>query len=347
MQDSLPSARATTPSQQIVYRPPRLRRWSAGVVETIMGAFDLVMTPLQRLIGSKNMAYLFVLPNLLIFGTFVFYPVLLNFYYSLTGGSALFVADRPYIGLENYRQLFDCANFSNPATCREDRFWRGIFNTTFFVAIQVAVMVGIALATSLVLNRSIRGRGVFRSVFFYPVLLSPVVVALIWKWIVDRNGILNGILVSLGQDPILFLLDGRWAMFWAIFVSVWAHMGFYTLILLAGLQAIPADVYEAGAMDGADAARSFRYLTLPLLMPTLFVVLVLSMIRSVQVFDEVYALTGGGPGTATYFLVQYIYDTGFANQIQRFGLASAASVVLGGALLILTLLQLRLSKATE
>lgn len=347
MQESNPIGGAATPGQRIVYRPPRASRWGATLLEGIMGAFDLIMSPLQRLIGSKNMPYVFVLPNLIIFGIFVFYPVLMNFYYSMTGGSALFASDRPYIGFENYRQLFDCANILTPATCREDRFWRGVFNTSFFVVVQVSVMVGFALVTALVLNRSIRGRGVFRSVFFYPVLLSPVVVALIWKWIIAREGILNGLLNIMSQESIIFLLDGRWAMFWVIFVSVWAHMGFYTLILLAGLQAIPADVYEAGSIDGADSARSFRYLTLPLLMPTLFVVTVLSMIRSVQVFDEVYALTGGGPGSATYFMVQYIYDTGFASQIQRFGLAAAASVLLGFALLVLTLIQLRVSRATD
>ena len=139
---------------------------------------------------------------------------------------------------------------------------------------------------------------------------------------------------------MLFLLDPGYATFWVIFISIWALMGFYTLILLAGLQAIPAELYEAAQIDGAGGWASFWGVTLPLLMPTMFVVLVLSLIRAVQVFDQIFVLTGGGPGTATQYMVQYIYDTGFSNQIQRFGLASAASVVLGVALLILTLAQL-------
>ncbi len=118
-------------------------------------------------------------------------------------------------------------------------FWRGVYNTIFFVVFQVGSMVLFALITSLVLNRKIRGRGFFRSIFFYPVLLSPVVVALIWKWILQRNGVLNAGLNAMGQDSILFLLNAQWATFWVIFVSTWAQMGFYTLILLAGLQAIP------------------------------------------------------------------------------------------------------------
>jgi alpha-1,4-digalacturonate transport system permease protein len=144
----------------------------------------------------------------------------------------------------------------------------------------------------------------------------------------------------LGGHKVLFLLNAHWAMFWVVFTTTWATMGFYTLILLAGLQSIPAELYEAGAIDGAGAWQSFRYVTLPLLMPTLLVVLVLALIRAVQLFDEVFAFTGGGPGTATTFIVQYIYNTAFATQIRRFGLAAAASVLLGVVLLMLTLVQL-------
>jgi alpha-1,4-digalacturonate transport system permease protein len=124
-------------------------------------------------------------------------------------------------------------------------------------------------------------------------------------------------------------------------------MGFFTLILLAGLQAIPGELYEASAIDGAGGWQSLRNITLPLLLPTIFVVLVLALIRAVQVFDQVFVLTGGGPGTATVFMVQYIYATGFANQPQRFGLAAAASVTLGLALLALTLLQLWFGRKSE
>ncbi len=125
-----------------------------------------------------------------------------------------------------------------------------------------------------------------------------------------------------------------------IFVSIWAHMGFYTLILLAGLQAIPKDVYEAAEMDGAAPTRVFWRITLPLLMPNLVVVLVLALIKGVQTFDEIYVLTGGGPGSATTLMVQFIYDTGFAFQPQLYGIAAAASILLAAVLLVLTLLQL-------
>ena len=202
-------------------------------------------------------------------------------------------------------------------------------------------MVVIALVTALALNRKIILRGFFRSVFFYPVLLSPVVVALIWKWILQENGVLNALLVSLGGEKAAFLLSADWARFWVVVISVWAQMGFFTLILLAGLQAIPPELYEAASIDGANAWKSLRSITLPLLMPTMLVVVVLAVIRAVQVFDQVYAFTGGGPGTSTFYMVQYIFRRAFADQTHLYGLAASASVVLGGVLLILTLLQLR------
>ncbi len=322
-------------------------RGASALYSVVMSLLGVVMEPLQRVIGVRRMPWLFLLPNLLIFGLFILFPVFLNLYISLTGGTELFPQDRPYVGLDNYERLFSCEDFSDPNSCLEDRFWRSVRNTGVFVFFQVGGMVLVSLVTALVLNRKIRFRAFFRSVYFYPVLLSPVVVALIWKWILQRQGALNGVLVNLGLEPIAFLLDGTWAMSWVIVVSIWAHMGFYTLILLAGLQSIPAELYDAAAIDGAGDYQSFRNVTLPLLMPTMMVVLILALIRAVQTFDEVYVLTGGGPGTATMMIVQYIYQTGFATQVQRFGLAAAASVLLGLVLLVATLLQLRLGRNTE
>jgi alpha-1,4-digalacturonate transport system permease protein len=208
-------------------------------------------------------------------------------------------------------------------------------------------MVLFSLITALVLNRKILGRGFWRGVFFYPVLLSPVVVALIWKWLLQSQGAFNAGLVALGLDPVEWLTQAGPAFFWAVFISIWAHMGFYTLILLAGLQAIPKDLYEAAEMDRATPWRTLTRITLPLLLPNLVVVLVLAAIRAVQVFDEVFVLTGGGPGSATTFIVQFIYQTGFSEQIHLYGLAAAASLALAAFLILLTLAQLRLTRASE
>jgi alpha-1,4-digalacturonate transport system permease protein len=313
----------------------------SALLNALIGVTDIFFSLVQRVVGLRGMPYIFVLPNLLIFGIFILFPMLLNFVYAFTGGIQFFPNQRPWVGTANFEQLLTCQNFLDPNTCYQDRFWRAVYNTVFYVVFQVGFMVVISLATALVLNSSIKARGFFRSVFFYPVLLSPIVVALIWKWILQENGLLNGILTGLGFDKVPFMVDASWARFWVVGISVWAFMGFYTLILLAGLQAIPSEVYEAAQIDGAGAWRSFLNITLPLLMPTMTVVLVLALIRAVQIFDVVFAFTGGGPGTATLYMVQYIYDNGFASPTKQYGLAASASLLMAAVLIILTLGQLR------
>jgi ABC-type sugar transport system permease subunit len=375
---------------------------------------------LQKHIGANRMAYVFLVPNLVVFGLFSFWPMILNFYIAFTGGTSAILAERPYVGLENFRELLDCPSWLDPKTCPVAgfSFWTGLWNTLFFAVVQVPIMIVVALMTALVLNRKIRGRGFWRAVFFYPVMLSPVVVAVIWDWILKRRGILNalledgtngwnwlvstrgfvlagvfivgflaghlllrilperlkplyeaqfkpmmfagglaavaGAMMLLGNGlsftglavadyrPVNWLIDARsgWPMFWAIFVYTWGHLGFYMLILLAGLQAIPKDLYEAAEMDGTSQSRAFWRITLPLLMPTMIVVLVLSLIRAFQVFDEVYVLTGGGPGQATKMIIQHIYESAFIGDAKRYGIAAASSVLVAGLLLVLTLGQL-------
>ncbi len=316
-----------------------------GIFHLLVNESEFVLTPLLGWFRGESMGYFFVLPNLLIFSIFILMPMLLNFYYGFTSGGSILPQNREFVGTENLEELFNCEDFTNPNTCQHDRFWRAVSNTTVFVVAQVGIMVVFALLTALALNRQIVGRGFFRSVFFYPVLLSPVVVALIWKWTLQPEGVFNGILVGMGADRLPFLTDSNWAKLWVILVSVWAQMGFHMLILLAGLQSIPKDLYEASGLDGAGPWRTFRSITLPLLMPTMVVVLVLSLIRAVQVFDQVFVLTTGGPGTATLFMVQYIFQTAFDRL--DFGLAAAASLVLAVVLLVLTLGQLRLGRTSE
>ncbi len=314
------------------------------IYDFIISFFDLIFGTFQRLLGIRSMPYIFVLPNLLIFGIFILFPMLMNFVYAFTGGASFLPSDRPWAGTTNFDRLLTCTNYLEPRTCTEDLFWRAVYNTLGYVIFQVVFMILFSLLTALILNRKIKARGFFRGVFFYPVLLSPIVVALIWKWILQDSGLLNGLLISLGHEKIPFLFDAKLARVWVIFISVWANMGFYTLILLAGLQAIPADLYEAASIDGANPWYSFSKITLPLLMPTMTVVLVLSLIRAVQVFDIVFAFTGGGPGTATLYLVQYIYNYGFSSPDKQFGLAAAASLLMAGVLIVLTIIQLMLRR---
>lgn len=317
-----------------------MRQLATTAYEGLFNILEWPMRMVQRLTGLRGVAWTFLLPNLLIFGLFTFLPIGLNVIYATTGGDRILLADRPPVGTANFAELLDCSSYLDPNSCRRDLFWRAVHNTGWFVVLQVGFMVGLSLLTALILNRNIPARGFFRSVFFYPVLLSPVVVALIWKWILQREGILNAGFEGLGLTPVNWLVDPSWAFFWVVFVSIWAHMGFYVLILLAGLQAIPGDVYEAAEMDGTSPWRSFWRITLPLLMPTMVVVLLLSLIRAVQAFDEIYVLTGGGPGSATTFIIQFIYDVGFATRPRQLGLAAAASLLVAGVLFVLTMIQL-------
>ncbi len=311
------------------------------VVDAIVSFFDGFFARVQGFTGVTGMAYVFVAPNMIVFSVFVLFPMLFNFVYTFTGSDKLFLDQRPYVGARNLERLFDCSDFLRPATCDEDLFASAALNTAGFVATQVSVMIAVSLLTAVVLNGRIRARGFFRSVFFYPVLLSPIVVAMIWRWMLQENGLFNAVAVGLGGEKLRFLTDRNWARFWVVMVSVWSLMGFYTLILLAGLQAIPADLYEAAAIDGASSWQAFRSITLPLLAPTLLVVIVLSTIRAVQIFDVVFAFTGGGPGSATLYIVHYIYNNGFASPFREFGLAAATSLVMAAVLIVLTIIQIR------
>jgi alpha-1,4-digalacturonate transport system permease protein len=315
-------------------------RWLAAIVDAPLKLW-------QRVAGIGGMAAFFLAPNMLIFGVFVLAPFIINFLYSTTSGTAFFLADRTYVGDEQYGRLFECASYLHPSTCREDLFWKAVHNTGLFVLLQVTLLIVVSMITALILNREIVGRSFWRSVFFFPVLLSPVVVGLIWRWILQRQGLLNSVLYQFGYQPTEWLTDRFWAFAAGITVSVWAHMGFFTLILLAGLQAIPRDLYEAAEMDGTKPGRVFWRITLPLLMPNLLVVIILALIRAVQIFDEVYVLTGGGPGTSTLFLTQYIYEVGFASLLRNPGLAAAASILMGTVLVVLTLIQLQIGQRSE
>lgn len=330
---------------------PGLTQMAGAVVTAPLGWLAGLLDPplrlWQRWTGQGGMAAFFLAPNMAIFGIFVLLPLVINVVYSMTSGAALFLTDRNYVGGAQYARLLTCGDYTDIGTCQEDQFWIALRNTAVFVILQVALLIVTATITALILNRDLRARSFWRAVFFFPVLLSPVVVGLIWRWILQRDGLLNAGMVGLGLEPINWLIERNWAFAAAIGVTIWAHLGFYALILLAGLQAIPKDLYEAAEMDGTRPARAFWRITLPLLMPNLLVVIVLSLIRAVQVFDEAFVLTGGGPGTATLFLTQYIYEVGFASLLKNPGLAAAASILMGGVLVALTLLQFAIARRNE
>ncbi|MBC9727887.1 sugar ABC transporter permease [Streptomyces sp. TRM68367] len=262
---------------------------------------------------------------MLIFGVFVIYPAINNFNISLYDSSN--GRDFTYAGGKNYQELFS-----------SDEFWAAARHTVVFAVCFVALTTVVSIGLALLLNQKIKGRAFFRTVFFLPVVLSPVVVGLVWGWIFERNnGLLNTLLDAAGLGKPGWLVDDTLAMGVVIFVGLWMHVGFYILIILAGLQGIDPNYYEAARMDGASSWQQLRHITLPLLRPTTMVVVILSMIAGFQAFDYIWTLTGGGPVGGTTLMIQYIYQNAFQSPIQ-YGLASAAAVVLFCSVFALTVL---------
>ncbi|PZP15397.1 MAG: sugar ABC transporter permease [Brachybacterium faecium] len=282
----------------------------------------------------KAAPYLFLLPNMVIFGLFTIWPAISGFnisLYSSRNGRTF-----EWAGTGNFERIFSDAEF-----------YQALFNTIVFVLAFVGLGVCIAVVLAVLLNAQGFGKSFFRSVFFLPVLLSPVVVGIVWRWLLERNGgLVNEALRAIGIPAVPWLVDPQLAMVSVIAVSLWTNVGFYTMILLAGLQSIDPNLYEAASLDGASHLQQFRSITLPMLAPTTMVVLILSTIHGFQAFDVIYNLTGGGPVGATTLLVQYVYDNAFGPSMQ-YGMAAAGSVVLFVIVMCFTLLNWLLGRRAE
>jgi alpha-1,4-digalacturonate transport system permease protein len=286
--------------------------------------------PLSRRIAP----YLFVLPNMLIFAVFTIYPAINGFNISLydSRNGRTFT----WVGTQNYERILT-----------DPQFLSVVRNTVLFVVAFVAVSTALSILFAVLLDAQLRGRSFFRAVLFLPVLLSPVIVGLVWGWLLDRtNGLVNTILGGIGLGQPGWLTEPRLALAAVVFVGVWTHLGFYSLIMLAGLQSIDRALYEAASLDGASAWQRFRQITLPLLRPTTLVVLILATIHGFQAFDFIYSLTGGGPVGATTLIVQFIYEKAFVSPI-RYGLASAGSVLLFVTVFAITLVNWLIGRRQE
>ncbi|MFE7130177.1 carbohydrate ABC transporter permease [Streptomyces sp. NPDC057638] len=270
----------------------------------------------------------FVAPMLLLFLVFRFGPTLGGFFLSLT--DYRLSGQWEFIGAENYSRLLD-----------DDLFWESLGVTALYTAVFVPLTVLLSLGTAVLLHRTVWARGFFRGLFFLPYVTSVVLAAVIWKWIYDlEDGLLNTALGWISLGPVDFLGDDKLVLSSIAVTSAWKGFGYSMLILLAGLQSIPREVVEAATIDGASAWQRFRWVTLPLLRPVLFFVLVIEAIGAFQVFDAMYVMTGGGPVRASYSLVYFLYDSGF--KFFDFGYASAIGIVLFLVVLVFSLIQRRL-----
>lgn len=234
-----------------------------------------------------------------------------------------------WVGLDSYRNLL-----SDPTT--REVFWHTLLYVAGYLPLVYVGGLGLAVA----LNRRMRARSFFRAAYFLPVVTSWVVVALVWKWLLNpNNGLVNSLLGLVGLPQPGWWTDPSWALPAVILASAWKDLGFVMVILLAGLQSIPSEVLEAADVDGAGGLRRFWYVTFPLLSPSTFFVVVISLINGFQVFDQVFVMTGGGPDDASQVVVGRIYDLTF--RYGRAGEASALSWLLFVVILIITAVQIR------
>lgn len=287
--------------------------------------------------GERNpAAWWFLAPALALIFVFFFLPVVASLLLSFTDFDIYAVGDlgnARWVGLRNYVQLLDTP-----------LFWQALRNTFYFALVGGPLSISVSLGAALLLNqRAVRFKGFFRTVYFAPFVTTLVAVAIVWRYIFHtRYGLLNYALGVFGAGPIDWLGDPRWAMPAIILMTVWKSFGYNMLIFIAGLQAIPEELYEAARIDGASAWQRFRHVTLPGLAPTLVFVTVITMIGFFQLFVEPYVMTQGGPLRATTSVVLLMYEEGF--RWWRMGYSAAVAFVLFLVILAATLVQLRLQR---
>ena len=275
----------------------------------------------KRKIRNNMTGYAFILPNLIGYTVFVFIPVIFSFVLSVMSWDG---SQRPmqFVGLANFADIFG------------DKIFRGtLVHTVSYALMTVVPTLVLALLLAVLLNNKIRGVAIF------PYIASIVAVGAVWNMLFQPDfGPVNEILKAIGiANPPRWVVDKDWAMVAVSIVSVWKYMGYYMIVYLAALQGISASLYEAASIDGANGWQKLLYITVPMLTPTTFFVLIMLTIQCFKVFDLVYVMTGGGPGNATKTLVNYIYEKAFTSW--EFGPASAGAIVLFAIVLVITLIQ--------
>ncbi|WP_372348177.1 carbohydrate ABC transporter permease [Streptomyces sp. KL116D] len=286
----------------------------------------------RRPLGDGALAALFIAPATIGFAVFLLWPTLRGIWLSFTRFNLLTPPE--WIGLANYERMIN-----------DPIFWGSLKVTVEYVFINIGVQTVAALAIAVLLQRLTQS-SLLRAVVLTPYLMSNVVAGIVWLWMLDTQlGIGNEIIAAVGIDRIPFLADETWAIPTIAMINVWRHVGYTALLLFAGLQAIPNDMYEAARVDGASEWRMFTRITMPLLRPVLAVVLIMTVIGSFQVFDTVAVTTAGGPANATNVLQYYIYGSAFGRF--QFGYASAMSVALLVVLSVITIVQYRITRAGQ
>lgn len=277
-------------------------------------------------------AYAFVAAPIVALVIFLLGPILFSGWVSLHRWDMLSPLDQmPWRGLKNYSYLLT----TDPV------FLKSLGNTFAFAVGGVGTNTILGLGIALLLNSRIRGRTIWRVLYFMPVVTAPMALAVMFSFIFDRNfGVVNNILTAIGLPRQPFLSGIDQSLMTLVFIAVYQYVGYYIVIFLAGLQGIPQDYYDAAQVDGADRLQEFRFITLPLLRPVMLFVVVTNTIGALQVFDLVFATTGGAPANSSMTVVLYMYNTAF--KFSRMGRASAMAFILFAIIMIITLIQVRL-----
>ncbi len=281
--------------------------------------------------AQQRAALVLVAPAMLHFLIFTSLPVFAVVFLSFTDYSALELPK--FLGLRNYEQIL-----------QDEVFWQAVKNTFQYVLAVVPATLVLGLATALLLNRALWGRTLYRTAFYIPTVTSTAAISMVWLWMYNsRFGLVNFLLERIGIPGQAWLSKPELALWAIILMSIWRGTGANMIIFLAGLQSVPRILYEAAAIDGADRWKLFWNVTLPMLTPTTFFVLVTSVISSFQVYEQVYMMTRGGPGYASTTIVHQIYQQAFENY--RLGYASTLGVFLFLIILVVTLINNRFFKA--
>ncbi|MBD2183954.1 sugar ABC transporter permease [Planktothrix sp. FACHB-1355] len=282
-------------------------------------------------IRQRLTPYLFLFPALFLLFLTVFWPTFQAFYLSFTQYD---LTNPPqWVGLANFRRLW-----------RDSLFWKTLWNTVLYLVAVVPILVVAPLGLAILVNRKSRGITWFRAFYYTPVIISMVVAGIAWKWLYAENGLLNQFLSAIGfKDGIPWLTSPKWALYSVMAVTVWKGLGYYMVIYLAGLQSIPAELYEAAAIDGSDGIGKHWDITVPLMKPYLLLVAVISAISATKVFEEVYIMTEGGPRNSSKTIVYYLYEQAFKSL--EISYACTIGLVLFLLILGLSILNLKLSQA--
>lgn len=302
----------------------------------IIGFIGLILTVFNSLFG--------IISSLIILGI---YTVLLakKFIYKspdkLMGRLFIFIGVIVFVRLIGVNEIFAYISQAK----QEADFIKALWNTAYYVILSTPITIFLALIIAMLLNNQIKGKTIFRTVYFIPFVTSVVAVSLVWQWIFNDNGLLNYILSMFGIDKLLWLKDEAYTIPTIAIISIWKLVGYYSVIFLSGLQNIDRSYYEAAEVDGASFMQKFKFITWPLLSPTTFFILIVSMINAFKVFSEIFVLYSGMPGpynNSGLTVVYYIYDKFYSQQ--RMGQASAAAYVLFGVILLFTFVQLKAGK---